>query len=102
MGRGDLTTIILQDITHRALQHSRSAAAVGIESRRVLAQLAATSARFDADHSHGIIAQARMKQSNRIRSTADAGNQASRQTSLFLKNLRARFSPDDALKIAHH
>src|SRR5438270_13625043 len=47
MGRGNLSALILQDITHRALQNPGTAAPVGIESGRMLAQLAAKSAGFD-------------------------------------------------------
>ena len=102
MRRGNLAALILQDITHRALQNPGTTTAVCIESGRMLAQATATPAGFDADHSHRLIAQERMKQSDRIRSAADAGNQTIRQTVLLFQDLRPRFPPDHALKIAHH
>jgi hypothetical protein len=41
MRRRDLTTLILQHVTHRTLQHAGTAAAVCVESRGVLTQFAA-------------------------------------------------------------
>src|SRR2546421_4130691 len=102
MRRGNLAAIILQNITHRALQHAGTAASVRVESRGMLAQLAAKSAGFDANHAHRIIAEKRMKQSDRIRSPADAGNQTIRQPLLLLEDLDPGFGADHSLKIAHH
>ena len=52
MRRGDLAALILQDITHRALQNPGVTAAVRVEPCGMLAQTTAESTGFDADHSH--------------------------------------------------
>src|ERR1044072_856717 len=98
----DLAAFVLQNVTHRALQDSGPAAAVRIESGRVLAQLFPPTAGLNADHLDQFISQKRVKQSDRIRSTADARYQTIRQTIFFADDLSTRFAANDALKIAHH
>src|SRR5881628_1704533 len=77
MGRRYLATIILEHVTHCALQDARTAPAIRIESRGVVTQIVAASSSFNSNHAHCFITQKQVKQSDGIRSAADAGNQAS-------------------------
>ena len=57
MRRRNLSALVLQDVAHRALQNSRPTAARDIESRRVLAELAAHPTGLDANHAHLFIVE---------------------------------------------
>src|SRR5437867_2413035 len=74
----------------------------GLETRRVLAAANSLAPSLDADHSYLSIWQERMEQPDGVTSTADTSNQQIGQPLFALKNLRASFQADDALKIAHH
>src|ERR1043166_7567325 len=102
MSRSYLAVVILQNVAHRSLQDSRTSAAARVEARRVLAQLISRAAGFDADHFDCSVSKEWMKQPDRVRTTTDTRNQRIRQTTFAFQNLRARFTSDHALKVAHH
>src|ERR1043166_4806112 len=102
MRRRHLPVLVLQDVTHRALQHAGTPATARVESARVLAQLVAAPTSLDADHPPHLILQERVKQADRIRTTADTRDERVRQTAFGFENLFARLAADDALKLAHH
>src|ERR1700723_2267170 len=81
MSRGNLAVGGLQNVGVSSLQNSwpRAAETAGCcQSRCVFAKSGAAPARLYADHFHGAIGQERVKQSNRIRTTADASDQSVR------------------------
>src|SRR5262249_11537017 len=97
--------IVLQDVGVCALQYARLRPCKSLrrrEARGVLAEFAATPAGFDADHLYVRIPQKRVKQSNRVRTAADAGIQMGWQSLLLSQNLLACLAPDHRLKVTHH
>ncbi len=73
MGFGDLAIIgIHQQISAVAVQHAGPAAG---DRRRVLVGIDAVTGRFDAIDFNGAVIEKRMKQTHRVRSAANAGNQ---------------------------
>src|ERR1043166_6066710 len=102
MGRSYLAVVILQNVAHRSLQDSRTSAAARVEARRGLAQLISRAAGLAAHHFDCGVSKEWMKQPDRVRTTTDTRNQRIRQTTFAFQNLRARFTSDHALKVAHH
>src|SRR5438067_7446813 len=101
----DLSVSILQNVRHRALQDTNAPAAarrVGAKSGGVFSDRLAATARLNSQEAHVFVGDERMKQTDRVRATADAGEQGMRQFSRLKKNLLARFSSDHALKFADH
>src|SRR5207237_542342 len=98
----NLAAIVLQNIAHRALQHSRPPTSTRVKASSVLAQLVACATSFDADHLDRSVVEKRMKQSDRIRSATNTRDQNIRQATFLYQDLSACFAPDHALKVAHH
>jgi hypothetical protein len=99
---GDLTVVVLQHVTHRSLQHTRTTATTRVETSGMLAQFISRATGLDPDHANACVSQKWMKQSNRIRPAADTRDQNVRQATFSFEHLRPRFAPDHALKITHH
>src|SRR5438874_4305113 len=99
MGRCNLPSFILQHIRVRALQHAWRSTT---ETRRMFAQIGASSAGFNPDELHLFVRNELVKRSDRIRAAAHAGNYRVRQASSLLENLLARFASNAAVKVAHH
>ena len=91
MRQGNLAVSVLQQVTVRTLQHAWSAAA---EARRVVADLLAASAGFDADQFDGGIRQERVEDSDGVRSTAHAGEDGIGQPAFGFENLPPRLFAD--------
>src|SRR4030095_16155265 len=104
MSAGDLPVNILQNVRHRALQHTDAPAAacwVGVKSDGVLSHRPATTASFNSKQAHVFVRDERMEQTDRVRTAADAGEQGVRQFSDLEKNLFSRFAPDPTLHFPH-
>src|SRR5882724_8229849 len=105
MGARNLTKLVLQDIRHCSLQHADASAATSFaafKARCVLADGIATTAGFHSNQPHAFVRQERMKQSDRIRTAADTGDERNRYFAGLFQDLGARFATNDALKFPDH
>ena len=82
----DLAVFVLQHDSCTRLAGRRSAAAI---ARRMLAELVAAAAGFDADQLHAGIRNERVEQPDRVAAAADAGEDRIGQAALGLENLLA-------------
>src|ERR1700722_3378827 len=89
----------LQQIGAGAVQHAGETFA---QRRRVARSFRSGAGRLDAVDLDGIVVKKGMKQTDRIRAPAHAGDEKIRQTLLRFENLRPRLLADNGLKIAHH
>src|SRR5436190_16383392 len=99
MGRCDLAVSVLEQIAFRSLKYADGS--VVHKTRSVFAKVVSKTAGFHSDHSN-IVFHEFMKQPDRIRPAADAGDQNIRQSAFFFQDLFTSFFADDALKIPHH
>ncbi len=99
MSKLHLAKFVLQQVGARALQDPQRAA---LKTGGVFAGFDAFSACFHPDHPDRFILEKGIKQSHRIRTAADAGNEQVRQSLFLLLDLPACFIADPPLKIAHH
>src|SRR3954451_3143427 len=90
---------ILQDIRESPLQHSRQAAA---KARSVIAQFIAATAGLNPNQLDALVLDEFMENSNRVGSTAYAGDDRRRQLAFSLQDLCSRFTANHRVKIAHH
>ena len=95
----DLPGFILQHVRVCALQNSRHSSA---KTRSMIAQRLAASASLDTDQLYFFIANKVVKNSDRIRSAANACNDRHRQLAFSFHDLRPRLAPNHSLEIAHH
>src|SRR4051812_38672634 len=95
----DLSGCILKNVRKRSLQDAGAAA---VETSSMVAQLSAASARLDADEAHFLVLEEDMKNADRVRAAAHAGDDGIRKAAFGAKNLRSRFAADHRLEIAHH
>jgi len=72
VGKLDLPILVLQNKRARALQHAQSAA---LEPRGVFAVDNALAAGLNAGHRHRLVTKERIKQADRIRAAANAGDE---------------------------
>src|SRR5690348_5894199 len=92
----DLSGFVLENVREGPLQNTGGAAA---ESRRMVAKGSAAAAGLDTDQLDALILHEIVKDSHRIRTTANAGDDRIRETSFDLAQLRTRLASDDRLKI---
>src|ERR1700683_563410 len=101
----DLAIRGLQQIGVSTLQDARSCAGESLcrrKARCMLAQRFSAAASLHAEHFHLRVTEKCVKQSNGIRSAADARKQMIGEPSFHAQNLFASFFADNFLKIAHN
>ena len=97
--RAYLPVGILQQITHRPVQHPR---APGGKGGGMFAGVQTLAPRLQAHEAHGGIGDKGMERAHRVAAAADAGQDIIGQPPLRRQDLRPRLAPDDALEIPHH
>src|SRR4051812_45557120 len=95
----DLSIVIHQEARPVAMQDAGTAVC---KRRRVQAALQAEASRFDAVHRDVGIIEKRMEQADRVRATANTGDQGVRKATFRLQHLLLCLPSYDALKIADH
>src|SRR5579862_5482164 len=99
MRERDLAVIVLQQIAAGALQNSGSSPG---ETGRMLAQLRAMPAGFDADEANIRIGNESVEDADRVAAAADAGDDRIRRAAFLLHDLCTGFKTDHTMEIAHH
>ena len=95
----NLAILVLQEERASALQYAEFAA---LESSGVFAVYDTLATRLDTAHRHRLVVEKRVKQADRVRAAADAGDEVIRQSFFLLENLTACLVADHALEVAHH
>src|SRR5262249_32733535 len=91
--------MVLQHVGTRPRQHSGQPAT---ETCRMIAEFRAATTGFDADQLDFFLAYELVENSDRIRSTAYAGNDCSWELAFGFHDLRAGFAADYGVEIANH
>src|ERR1035438_1239524 len=99
MCQRDLAGLVLQHIRKSSLQNARRSAA---EARRMLAQRFAAASSLYADQLYFLVLDEVVEDANRVRPSADAGDDGFRQFAFGFENLDASFASNDAVEVAHH
>src|SRR5207244_6271004 len=99
MGGRDLPIRILQHVRVCSLQDSRRSAA---KTRRVLAQLLTATAGLYSNQPNFLVLDEVVEDPDRIRATAYAGDDCSRQLPFRFQDLCPRLASDYAMKVPHH
>ena len=96
----DLSVAGLQHEGSSPVQHPRSSALPVGETGCVATAGDPFASRFDAGHLYPVVQEV-VEQANGVRSSSHAGDEQVGQTAFDLQDLLPRFSPDDALEVAH-
>src|SRR5579872_2722586 len=100
MRQADLALCVLQDEGASAVQHSH---APGCQTGRMLARrVEAAAGSLNTPQLYRLVAQEVRKDSERVASSADAGDDVIGQAPKTLETLRARLRADDAAELAYH
>ena len=101
MGCSDLAVGILQDISQRSLQYAGTSA-VGRKARGMASKFGSGAAGFDADQAHGLVLLESAEDADRVRSSADTGDDRRGKLSRLLDHLPPGFGANHRLEVAHH